>query len=269
MSSSSVATNSSTGGGGGGGASHYYDDWSTCWNGTRNYTCPDCNLVPQNTSNCTYFPLKVPETGKTTPLCNISSLNFTGLPYVKYNFATVCIVVGGVTKMLFHPTVDDFTALTASPRPPPTNERYRFDSPDNWLQVEVGNVVSSAKRRRNKNGPAIVPFWTAIIYISNGIPTSVLWDEGCYGCDDTNCIDNICAVPINTCWKDNVECPIKIYLGWYGTDANGAFMTSSGKRLSRFRAYSINSAFNSAALRASEIVPDPPEFSGVELGGQQ
>ena len=42
------------------------------------------------------------------------------------------------------------------------------------------------------------------------------------------------------------ECDPKFYLTWFGTDADGKQLQSSGLSMSRFRQYSIGSLFTSA-----------------------
>ena len=46
-----------------------------------------------------------------------------------------------------------------------------------------------------------------------------------------------------------------MYLGWYGTDVNGRYLTSAGKRFSNFRSYSANAAAQSAANTAQANSP--------------
>jgi len=109
---------------------------------------------------------------------------------------------------------------------------------------------------------------TAIIILDSGIPTDIQWDDGCYGCSGDACIDSTCGVGLyDTCWIGETDCSVKIYVGWFGTDDNDVYLTSSGKRLSRFREFSLNTAFNSATNTLNNNLPNPPQFSGVDFSG--
>jgi len=234
----------------------------------------DCTTVPiadWNTTNCTYQPTGPPfwSGGNAFPtLCNTT---FRGT-WNKYDTAPICILIGGVAKIYFHPQVDVFTLLDVVARPAQYgNERQRFDNNSMWITVETAGIAAYPKARRDGNpGGTVVPFWTAIITMDSGRPTSITWDDGCYGCDDSHCVMQTCSVDYTDCWNPvtQIDCDVKVYLGWYGTDANGQYLISAGKRLSQFRQYSIAAAANSAAQTGSDLLPAfQGSFTDVQLGG--
>ncbi len=101
----------------------------------------------------------------------------------------------------------------------------------------------------------IVPFWTLIITLDNGRVEKMEWDDGCLSCKDEQCVDSTCSVSIaeTGCRAagSKTDCSPKFFVGWFGTDRNGQYLTSAGSRYSRFRSYSLNSAFTSAYETAS------------------
>jgi len=192
-----------------------------------------------------------------------------------------------LNKIVFFPLVDDYTLMQVAAQPAQfdaagnllsPSQKDRFDDPNMWVQVEVAiasvAIVSPPKIRMNvvhhTDGTVdtryVVPYWVAIVNLNNGIPTSIDWDDGCYGCGGDECIMDTCAVDIQTCEVDGIDCDIKIYLGWFGTDGDGQYLVSAGKRPSRFKQYSISSAVSSAASTAYDNLPDAPTFSGNDDG---
>jgi len=153
-----------------------------------------------------------------------------------------------------------------------------------WVRLETGygtkSILSVPKARRaatsivtdEKTGEIIssidyiIPYWVAIINLHNGIPQSIQWDDGCFTCKGDSCINETCGVNINDCfpYKDGsqIDCDLKVYIAWFGTDNNGNYLTSAGKVPSRFQEYSVSSAVSSAAFQAYDQVPNAPEFSG-------
>ena len=60
-------------------------------------------------------------------------------------------------------------------------------------------------------------------------------------------------------------CDLKVFITWTGTDRNGAYMTSANKRFSRYRAFAVATAFQSAInLGNSAIDIGNTVFSSVE-----
>jgi len=234
---------------------------------------PDCTTVPiadWNTTNCTYQPV-VPPVAAGSPMLTLCNTTYRG-SWAKYDTAPICIVIGGIAKIYFHPQVDIFTLLDVVARPAEFgNERERFDDLNMWVTVETAGVAAPWKYRRDQQpGGTVVPFWTAIITMDNGRPTGITWDDGCYGCDGAHCVMQTCSVDFADCYSPatNIDCDVKVYLGWFGTDSNGQYLISAGKRLSQFRQYSIAAAANSAAQTGSNLLPAfQGDFTNVQLGG--
>jgi len=124
------------------------------------------------------------------------------------------------------------------------------------IRVEVGNVTSTYRRRSEGYGvnKRVVPFWTIIFQLDMGRVVQVTWDSGCHGCSaETKCVDNqACSVPVSWC-QSKADCDLKMYVGWFGTDKNGRYLTSAGKRLSRFRGQSVKDAFDNAVKQVNDV----------------
>jgi len=197
--------------------------------------------------------------------------------YYKLQTVPVCIKMGGLQQIIFFPNVDDYTLMQVAA---PPDQKGHFDDSNMWVQVEVAissvRVVSPPKKRMSVSVPAadsgdsaiiyVVPYWVAIVNLKDGIPTGIDWDDGCYGCGGDSCIMDTCAVDKSTCEIDGLDCDIKVYMGWFGTDGDGQYLVSAGKRPSRFKQYSISSAVSSAANTAYDNLPDAPTFSGNDDG---
>ena len=90
----------------------------------------------------------------------------------------------------------------------------------------------------------------------------VVWDNGCFDCDDNcnneivsysvfnstinqnyeNCYENITSCKASS---DTNTCDPKFYVTWFGTDKNGNQLKSANLALSKFKHYSINSLYDS------------------------
>lgn len=117
----------------------------------------------------------------------------------------------------------------------------------------------------NGGGRRFIPVYTAIVQAEKGIVTSVSFDEGCFLCDAMSdaCVTNGqqvaggppldvsahrgCAVPADQCEAqptpnnpDANTCDLKLFIVWTGSDVKGEYLTSVGKRFSRFRSYGMN-----------------------------
>jgi len=156
--------------------------------------------------------------------------------------------------------VEDFSLLQLTTPP----ERLgAFDWPSQWFQIEFSGVASEAKHRRPQDEDSdnyIVPFWTLIVTLDGGRVSKLEWDDGCLG-SCSPCVDSTCGIPIGNC-NSQAACDPKFYIGWFGTDRNGRYLTSAGKRFSRFRSYSLSSAFNNAYAATEAQAPDP---SGIKF----
>jgi len=167
-----------------------------------------------------------------------------------YDNTTICIIIGGVAKMYFYPTVEVFTLMQIVQG----DNLSIFDDPQMWFTAEFSQVSSTVKHRRPQvsgdDSIATVPFWTLIISLSNGVVSSLDWDDGCIGCSGDSCVDDTCAIDGDRCYH-GTDCAPKFYVGWFGTDRSGVYLRSAGSRYSRFREYSVSAAFNSAFDTAS------------------
>jgi len=53
---------------------------------------------------------------------------------------------------------------------------------------------------------------------------------------------------------------VQIYVSWAGTDSEGTYLSSSGRRLSQFRRWSLNAVYNQATSFDVGTLPTlPPE----------
>jgi len=279
---------------------------SCCWNISRNVNVTDCKVVEVNVGTTIvttihayeYDPVSCKKRG-VAPLPTRDfgenddiAYQLAGNPYVivpadvpqavcnftkylpqdSYRASQLCVVIGGNHKIIFYPKVDEFSLLQISMN---ASQREAFDHPDMWIRIEFSDKMSPLKHRRKRSRDIlanivrydfVVPFWTAIIQLKDGLAESITWDDGCYGCSDLPCYEATCGIRNINCYAGKVDCDIKIYLGWFGTDKSGRYLTSAGKRLSRFRAYSVKSAYDTASETAINAIPDPPQFTGTLEG---
>ena len=112
----------------------------------------------------------------------------------------------------------------------------------------------------------VFPVYTLTISAKMGVVSDVVWDDGCYFCEDDltisqsddpsagQCVNSVVVngtvtdvtvantAPNNgkMCWtdEDGSKSDLKIYIGWTGTDKSGRSFTSAGERFSRYKAYS-------------------------------
>lgn len=85
---------------------------------------------------------------------------------------------------------------------------------------------------------------SVVIILDEGKVDEVVWDSGCYACEDSNCIKGNCGIPINECQAGTNNCDFSAYVSWYGTDANGRYLLSAGQRLSQFQSVSAKSYYD-------------------------
>jgi len=251
----------------------------------RNASLPDCLDPFYFNQSCNYYSTVMPsgeryadndtliDTRYNQSDCGLSALKITKTigAYKKYAAVPVCIKMGGLNKMVFFPQVDDYTLMQVASRK--GLQRGRFDDPNMWVQIEIATasvvIVSPPKPRQKtvESGKSyIVPYWVAIVIMKDGIPSRIDWDDGCYGCSDDECVADTCGIGLDQCPDSRIEqtgidCDIKVYIGWFGTDTDGQYLISAGKRPSRFKQYSISDAVSGAALTAYDNLPDAPVFS--------
>jgi hypothetical protein len=138
------------------------------------------------------------------------------------------------------------------------------------LKVEFAGFTTPPVHRAlvTVNDDLIAPFWTAIIVVDRGVVTGLEWDNSCSGCSDV-CIRSVdgaaaaCGITREKCKSgaDNINCDVKVYVGWRGTDAKGNYLLSSQSALSNFRAFAAKIAYDSLAKTASQIAEGFPDSS--------
>jgi len=194
--------------------------------------------------------------GEPTQYCNTTDQG----ALAAYDNTTICIVIGGVAKILYYVNVEDFSLMQLIT---PLDRIGAFDLPTQWFQGEFSQVASTYKYRRPQNDPAhadyVVPFWTLIITLDNGYVSTIEWDDGCLG-SCTPCQDQTCAIALSSC-ASQAQCDPRFFVGWFGTDRDGRYLTSAGKRYSRFRSYSVSSAFSNAYNTAGDVAPNPTSIT--------
>jgi len=158
----------------------------------------------------------------------------------------ICIVISDTNYTMFYPVVDDFTLLEIDAS---FNQSW-LDRADNlpvYVRVEVGHKSSPWRMRSSVNEGIryTVPYYTVIIETLVGIVSSIYWDDSCFNCDPTMCVSKSCGVATDGC-QSSYNCNLQIYVGWFGTDSKNGYMTSAGKRLSRFRGASLHGAVSTA-----------------------
>jgi len=178
-------------------------------------------------------------------------------------------------KTSFLPQVDDFVLLqVANSHTTDLSFGAWIAATDVLFRLEVGNLTSSWKRRRA--GDYVVPFWTAIIEASRGEITGIEWDDGCFACGSSECINQTCGINLDECLEVSpngtvrsistatANCDWKVYIGWRGSDSAGNIFTSNSKRLSAFRSYSVSKVYDTARANAPSI---PTNVPCVSAGG--
>jgi len=233
---------------------------STAISSTAGYSLmsSSSSAIPKFFQNNTKFQiLPGPEPSSPRTYCNTTMQG----PLESYDNTTICIVVGGVAKIFFYVNVEDFSLMQIVAN---GNFTGAFDNPAMWFQAEFSGSATSIKHRRpqiaSDNG-FYVPFWTLIITLIDGTISNLEWDDGCLSCSGDQCVDSTCALDAGTCYSNDagttVDCEPKIFVGWYGTDRSGVYLTSAGERLSRFREWSVNSAYD-GAVQTADV-----QFTGV------
>lgn len=131
-----------------------------------------------------------------------------------------------------------------------------------------------------------VPLYTVIVGMANGVVSSVTYDDGCFFCasNGADCVATAIDTTRHTYVNDSSSmincrqaaaycypaatatvndtgaattnytgsslpqspCDLKVFVVWTGTDADGQYLTSAGKRFSRFRQYGIASTYQSS-----------------------
>jgi hypothetical protein len=173
-------------------------------------------------------------------------------------------------RMLYPVVIDQFSLLEAS------NSSVHFSSLTNrfsktlavTVQIQVGRfftppVPYNWNGTFEPNVTFVAPFYTVLVEVRSGAIAGVRWDNGCSACDGDECFSDVCGVPEATCSRvgsaaTDTDCNFKVYIGWFGTDRNGHYMTSAGLRINQFRKFSIRTATRNAARTTDESTPSLP-----------
>jgi len=224
--------------------------------------CPSCNLCGLLGPGYSIFGSPadyrfqqgdwLSNTGQAGPICIIIT---TGLNVTR--------------KAVFYPYVDQYAELTISKSFNSSLTLSNSSALDlthgTTVRVQVGNVLSARKfyTWANRGVQYVAPLFTIIINVDGGTVTEVNWDEGCDACRDVACNSRICGNDIAQCdiYGGPVNCDVRIFASWFGSDSGARYLTSTGAILSRFRSYSIKSAYDNAAQSTSSSYPQLGEYN--------
>jgi hypothetical protein len=205
----------------------------------------------------------------------------------------ICIVYGGgnrLNKMRFYPKVDQFALLTIQDSFNSTTGYQQLGHLGTTFQLELNGIQSPYRHRygvatefscledpTNPSAPCVgqnaatclvVPFHTIVIRVDQGVIQEIKWDDDDSLCDNDHSVDGNCGIDINTCHasesygKENTatstDCDFKIYVSWSGTDKEGTFLSSSQRRLSQFRQWSLSAVYNQASNFNTGDLPTIP-----------
>lgn len=130
-----------------------------------------------------------------------------------------------------------------------------------------------------------VPVYTVIIAATNGIIDSVVFDEGCFFCEEASasCIGNVFvnatqSVPtvasssFKSCSQScgastGSECDLKLFVTWTGTDSAGAYFQSANLRFSRFRQFGIGQFYGDIVSGVNTGVNEVVKTGGDVING--
>jgi len=205
----------------------------------------------------------------------------------------ICLVYGGgqrLHKMRFYPKVDQFALLTIQNSFNSTTGYAQLGHLGTTFQVELQGKQSEYRHRygvvndfncvenelkpgepceyKNTATCAVVPFHTIVIKMDSGKISEISWDDDDSLCDNDHSVDGNCAIPVSECVSSEsygtentaaaTDCDFKIYVSWQGTDADGTFLSSSQRRLSQFRQWSLSSVYNEASKFDVNSLPTIP-----------
>jgi hypothetical protein len=274
---------------------------------TNTYTDPVTHVTTTNqtcTDSCADGILNGDETkidcggscSDCTDPCGLSTLSVSVREGDTLSYPICLIFANGAYRMHFYPVVDQFSLLDFTNSF--TNGQFGFNtstvngavldeangfSNTSWIQVQIGKALSPKmpyrymrKNLDNVLTQYVVPYFTVVISLTNGVPQRIWFDEGCFVCDSDECNYNVCgAQMVKKCDTfgagGSFNCDLKVYVAWDGTDRDQRYMTSSGAVLSQFASYSISSAASSLAKTSGETFPqfttpiDPG--GGTQTGG--
>jgi len=168
-------------------------------------------------------------------------------------------------KSVFYPRVDEFAWLEISYTADPFfifNENTAV-----WLEI-VGSLNTTSKHIYSLSLDVSITYYTVIVTLSTGSITAVEWDENnCDDCKTDLCVDNLCGVAKKDIDCTQVDCNIKVYFAWQGTDSNSRSCSSVGDVPSAFKSYSATplekvggSLWGDVTYKVQSVAPPPPGF---------
>ncbi|KAA0157437.1 hypothetical protein FNF27_00679 [Cafeteria roenbergensis] len=203
--------------------------------------------------------------------------------------AYLCITINGKSRALFDPVADKYSAFrlassrSSLPAGTPLIAQGTGASvdPNSTLpdgeyfmlfDVAVGSIRALPQKMYQRitvsGGSAVatttIPVFTVVVAVEQGVPQSVVYDDGCYFCDEAgaSCVGNVfvnststvpntagsafrsCASPTQCTSTSGGDCDLKIFVTWTGTDANGAYFESANMRFSRFRQFGVGQYYD-------------------------
>jgi len=110
----------------------------------------------------------------------------------------------------------------------------------------------------------VVQFLNLVVNMRDGRIHSFAWDNSCAACGPARCLmsskllntstgatsdqhfeSGACGLEYSHCAPNTVNCDLKIFISWAGTDANGKNLRSAGVRLSKFTGMTLRSVYES------------------------
>lgn len=92
--------------------------------------------------------------------------------------------------------------------------------------------------------------YSVVVKLDEGEIDEIKWDNFCDMCSD-ECLElddeEVCADDLDDC-DDTEDCDPRFYISWMGKDSDGRSLTSASMRMSQFRKYSVNQAYDNAKV---------------------
>jgi len=176
-----------------------------------------------------------------------------------------------LVKAQFWPQTDEFSMIEIK------DSFFANMDPDdpstyNYLvKFEFQGLSTPPVRLAQKIGNTLyyVPYWTVVIKLEKGKVVGIRYDSSCQGCA-YQCIDSACPVTYEACknHEDDLDCTLKAYVAWEGTDKNGDYLLSAQRTIRNFRSFSASFAVDVAGQIYQKIkdnIPKPPNFTPPTL----
>ena len=100
-----------------------------------------------------------------------------------------------------------------------------------------------------------------VIKMEEGKIYDVVWDNGCFDCNDNECNDLVSSSVFNstitqsykncqetescTSTEEQNSCDPKFYITWFGTDKDKRQLKTAGLAMTKFQHYSVSSLYSS------------------------